>query len=71
MQHSWRDHNLYSTLLDGNTNAADAELASRHVHLGFNVFRLILCILSDLLKPNLLYTMQVGMLDHLQKWIFH
>jgi hypothetical protein len=26
---------------------------------------------SDLLKPNLLHTMQIGMLDHLQKWIFN
>jgi hypothetical protein len=27
--------------------------------------------MSDLLKPDLLHTMQIGMLDHLQKWIFH
>jgi hypothetical protein len=26
---------------------------------------------SDLPKPNLLHTMQIGMLDHLQKWIFY
>jgi hypothetical protein len=26
---------------------------------------------SDLPKPDLLHTMQIGMLDHLQKWIFH
>jgi hypothetical protein len=26
---------------------------------------------NDLPKPNLLHTMQIGMLDHLQKWIFH
>jgi hypothetical protein len=25
---------------------------------------------SDLLKPNHLHTMQIGMLNHLQKWIF-
>jgi len=35
------------------------------------VFRHIPCILSDLPKPDLLHTMQIGMLDHLQKWIFH
>jgi hypothetical protein len=26
---------------------------------------------SDLPKPDLLHTTQIGMLDHLQKWIFH
>jgi len=29
------------------------------------------CIVSDLPKPDLLHTMQIGMLDYLQKWIFH
>ena len=27
--------------------------------------------MSDLPKPYLLHTMQIGMLDHLRKWIFH
>jgi len=31
-QHPRRDHNLYGTLGDANTMAADAELLSRHVH---------------------------------------
>jgi len=35
------------------------------------MFRHIPCIVSDLPKPNLLNTMQIGMLDYLQKWIFH
>jgi hypothetical protein len=26
---------------------------------------------SDLLKPNLLHTMYIGMLDRLQMWIFY
>jgi hypothetical protein len=26
---------------------------------------------SDLPKPDLLHPMQIGMLDHDQKWIFH
>jgi len=51
--------------------AAEAELSSHHDHRGFNVFRHIPGIVSDLLKPNLLHTIQIGMLDHLQKWIFH
>jgi hypothetical protein len=70
-EHPQRDHNLYRTLSDANTKAADAELSSRHVHRGFNVFRHIPCIVRDLPKPDLLHTMQIGILDHLQNWIFH
>jgi hypothetical protein len=70
-QHPRRDHNLYTTLNDANTKAADAELSSRHVQRGFNVFRYNPCIVCHLLKPDLLHTMQIGILDHLQKWIFH
>jgi len=70
-QRPLRDHNLYRTLSDANTKAADAKLSSRHVHQAFNVFRHISCIMSDLSKPDLLHTMQIGMLDHVQKWIFH
>jgi hypothetical protein len=70
-QHCRRDHNLYRTLSDANTNVPNANLSARHVHRGFNVFRLIRCILSDLPKPDLLHTMQISMLVHLLKWIFH
>jgi hypothetical protein len=70
-QHPRRDHNLYRTLSNANTKAADADLSSRHVQRGFYVFQHIPCIVSDLPKPDLLHTMQIGMLDHLQKWIFH
>jgi hypothetical protein len=64
-QHPRWDHNLYRTLRDANTKAADAELSSRHVHRGFNVFRHIPCIMSHFPKPDLLHTMQIGILDHL------
>jgi hypothetical protein len=70
-QHPRWDHNLYQTLSDANTKAANAELSSHHVHRGFNVFGHIPCIVSDVPKPDLLHTMQIRMLDHLQKWIFH
>jgi len=70
-QHPRWDKNLYRTLSNANTKAADAELSSCHVHRGFNVFGHIPCIVSDLSKPDVLHTMQIGMLDHLQKWIFH
>jgi len=70
-QHPRHDHNLYRMLSNANTMAADAELLSRHVHRGFNLFRHIPCIVSDLLKRDLLHTMKIGMLDHRQKSIFH
>jgi hypothetical protein len=69
-QHPRRDHNLYRMLSDTNTKAANADLSSCHVHRGLNVFRHIPCIKSDLSKPDLLHTMQNGMLYHLQNWIF-
>jgi protein gp37 len=56
---------------DANTKAAAAELSSRHVHRGFNMFRHIPCIVSDLSMRNLLHTMQAGMLHNLQKWIVY
>jgi hypothetical protein len=56
-QHPWRDHNLYRMLSDPKTKAADAELSSRHVYRGFNVFQQIICIVNDLPKPDLLHTM--------------
>jgi len=70
-QHPRQDHNPYQMLSDASTKAANAELSSRHVHRGFNAFQHIACIVSDLPKPNLLHTMQIGMHDHFQKWIFH
>jgi len=70
-QHPRQDHNLSRTLSDTNTKAADAKLSSRHVHRGFNLFWHIPCIMSDLPRPDLLNTLQIGMLDHLQKWSFH
>ena len=35
------------------------------------MFRHIPCMLSDLTKRDHLHIMQIGMLDYLQKWIFH
>jgi hypothetical protein len=70
MQHPRPDHNLYRTLRNANTKAAGAELSERHVHRGFIVVRHILCIVSNVPEPDLLHSMQIGMLDHLQAWIF-
>jgi hypothetical protein len=70
-QHPRRDNNLYRTLRDGNTKVADAQVSSRHVHRGFIVFRHNTCIVNDLSNPDLVHTMQIGMLDHLQKSSFY
>ena len=66
-QHPRCDHNQCRMLTDANTKAADAELSLCHVHPGFNVFRHILCIVSDHHKLDHHHTMHIGMLDHLQK----
>jgi hypothetical protein len=62
-----QDHNRYRMLSDANTKAGYAELSLRHVHRGLNMFLLIPCIVSDLPKPNHLHTMEIRMLDQLQK----
>jgi hypothetical protein len=64
-QHPWQDHNLFRTISDSNTEAADAELSSSPVHGGCNLFQHIPCIVSDLPNPDLLHTMQIGILEHL------
>ena len=58
-------------LSDANTKAGNAKLLKRHVNWGFTMFRHIPCIVSDLSKRDLLHSIQIGMLDHLPKWIFH
>jgi hypothetical protein len=55
-QPTWWAHNPYRTLRDANIKAANAELISNHINRGFNVIRPILYIMSNLPKPNLLYT---------------
>jgi len=64
-QHPQQDHNLYRTLRDANTIAADTEQSSRNVHRAFNACHHIPCIISDLPRPTFLHTMQIGKLDHL------
>jgi len=61
-----QDHNLDRTLSDAIAMTAHAKLSSCHVQRGFNVFRHIPCIVG-----YLVHKMQIGMHDHLQKWMFH
>jgi hypothetical protein len=70
-QHPWRDYNLYQTRSDAISKAANAKLLRCYVHSEFNMFRHIPCIMSHLPKTNLLHTIQIGMLDHLHRWIVH
>jgi len=70
-QHPRWDHSLYRMLSDANPDTANPELSSCHVHRGFNVFRHIPCNVSNLHKPDLLHKMLIGMVDNLEKWIFH
>jgi hypothetical protein len=42
-----------------------------HAHKGFNVYRHIPCIVSNLPKPGILHIMLLGMLNYLLRWIFH
>jgi hypothetical protein len=65
-QHPQQEDNLYTTLSDAYTKVADAELSLCHVYRRFNMIEHIRCIISDLLR-----TILIGKLDHLQKWIFH
>jgi len=55
----------------GSLSSSFAVSPQRHVHQGFDVFRHIPCTVCDLPKPDLLHTMQIGKLDHHQKWIIH
>jgi len=61
-----QNRHLYRMLSDANTEAADGELSSQHVHWGVNVFRPISCLLSGLRMPNLLHTKKIRVLHHLQ-----
>jgi len=53
------------------TRAANTKLFSHHIPRGFNDFRHICGIMSDLPKLDLLHTIQISMLENLQNWIFH
>jgi hypothetical protein len=70
-QHSQRNNNLLRMHSDANTKAADPQLSSRHGHREYNVFRHIPFIVIDIPTPDLHHTIQIGMVDHLQKCIFH
>ena len=68
-RHAPRDHNVYHSLNGENTDSARAELAARGVHSGYNVLWELDCVTSDLPKPDILHTMQLGMLKHLMGWL--
>jgi len=63
------DHDKYRVLSVANTATANARLASFDVHQGYNVLWDLDCMTSNLPKPDLLHTMQLGMLKHLLGWL--
>jgi hypothetical protein len=63
--HPQQDHNVYRTLSDAISKAANAKHSSRHVHREFNVFGHIPYIVSYLPKPDLIHTMQITMLANI------
>ena len=64
-----RDHNLYRMLSDANTAQSIARLEERDVNPGFNILWYLDYVMSNLPKPDLLHTMQIGMLKHLLTWL--
>jgi len=64
-----RDHDKERVLSVANTATANVRLASFDVHQGYNLLWDLDCMTSDLPKPNLLHTMQLGMLKHLLEWL--
>ena len=68
-QHPLQDHTLYCQLSEENTPESIAELKRRNVNPGSNVLWHLDCVTCDLPKPDLLHTMQIGMLKHLLLWL--
>lgn len=68
-QHPLRDHTLYRQLSDKNTPESIANLKQHNINPGLNILWYLDCVTSDLPKPDLLHTMQIGMLKHLLQWL--
>ena len=64
-----RDHTLYRIVSDTNSAVAKIHYTCHGVHQGSNVLWYLDCIVSDLPKPDLLHTMQLGMVKHLLRWL--
>ena len=60
---------MYCELSDENTPQSIPDRKCRNVNPGFNILWHLDCVTSDLPKPDLLHTMQIGMLKHLLQWL--
>ena len=60
---------MYCMLSGSNTPVSIAELKLHDVNPGFNSLWYLDCVTSDLPKPELLHSMQIGMLKHLLTWL--
>jgi hypothetical protein len=69
-QHHWLENNQYRTLRDVTGKAVDTELSCRDVHREINILQNIRYIVSDLSRRDVLHTMRISVLHHLQNWIF-
>jgi hypothetical protein len=64
-----RDHTSYRQLWEVNTAQSSADLKRRNINSGGNILWFLEGVTSDLPKPDLLHTMQIGMLKHLLGWL--
>ena len=64
-----RNHTLYRQLWEQDTSQSIADLKSRNVNPSFNILWGLESVTSLLPKPDLLHTMQIGMLKHLLGWL--
>jgi hypothetical protein len=63
--HNLQDHNMYCMLSHSNTPLSIAEHKLYDINPGFNILWYLDCVTSDLPKPDLLQSMQIGMLKQL------
>ena len=64
-----RNHRLYDQLWEKNTAQSIADLKGRNVNAGYNILWRLESNTSELPKPDLLHTMQIGMLKRLLGWL--
>ena len=64
-----RDHAFYRQQWEENTAESLANLKPWNINSGGNILWYLEGVTSDLPKPDLLHTMQIGMLKHLLGWL--
>src|SRR5205807_2767835 len=62
-------HTFYHQLWEENTAQSSAYLKHWNINSDGNILWFLEGVTSDLLKPDLLHTMQIGMLKYLLGWL--